>query len=76
MKLGEGIGFPRLLDPDVAARDTRHQVCYQAAIMSDKTQNDKSGERIAKVMARAGLASRREAEAWIAARPRRRSMAR
>ena len=34
--------------------------------MSDKTANDKSGERIAKVMARAGLASRREAEAWIA----------
>jgi 23S rRNA pseudouridine2605 synthase len=33
--------------------------------MSDKT-NDKSGERIAKVMARAGLASRREAEVWIA----------
>ena len=26
-----------------------------------------SGDRIAKVMARAGLASRREAEAWIAA---------
>ena len=27
----------------------------------------KSGERIAKIMARAGLCSRREAEAWIAA---------
>ena len=34
--------------------------------MADKSSNDKSGERIAKVMARAGLASRREAEAWIA----------
>jgi 23S rRNA pseudouridine2605 synthase len=34
--------------------------------MSDKPPHDKSGERIAKVMARAGLASRREAEAWIA----------
>src|SRR5689334_6484929 len=33
--------------------------------MAEKT--DKSGERIAKVIARAGLASRREAEAWIAA---------
>ena len=29
--------------------------------------NDKAGERVAKVIARAGLASRREAEEWIAA---------
>jgi len=35
--------------------------------MPEKDTPDKSGERIAKVMARAGLASRREAEAWIAA---------
>ena len=34
--------------------------------MPDKTQKEISGERIAKVMARAGLASRREAETWIA----------
>ena len=35
--------------------------------MPDTPRSDKSGERIAKVMARAGLASRREAEVWIAA---------
>jgi 23S rRNA pseudouridine2605 synthase len=35
--------------------------------MSDKSHSETSGERIAKVIARAGLASRREAEAWIAA---------
>src|SRR6185369_2060654 len=35
--------------------------------MPEKSNPDKSGERIAKEMARAGLASRREAEAWIAA---------
>ncbi|MGH6727342.1 MAG: pseudouridine synthase, partial [Pseudolabrys sp.] len=35
--------------------------------MPEKPTYDKPGERIAKVMARAGLASRRQAEAWIAA---------
>jgi 23S rRNA pseudouridine2605 synthase len=35
--------------------------------MPENDSGDKQGERIAKVIARAGLASRREAEAWIAA---------
>jgi len=35
--------------------------------MSDKNPAPPPGERIAKVIARAGLASRRDAEAWIAA---------
>ena len=33
----------------------------------DQRENDAKGERIAKVMARAGLCSRRDAEKWIAA---------
>src|SRR6202020_3486061 len=36
--------------------------------MTDTNErSDKTGERVAKVIARAGLASRREAETWIAA---------
>src|SRR5580693_1550183 len=43
---------------------------WRRTIMAGKSgqpQGTKPGERIAKVMARAGLCSRREAEAWIAA---------
>jgi 23S rRNA pseudouridine2605 synthase len=36
-------------------------------VMDDNSKSDNGGERVAKVIARAGLASRREAEAWIAA---------
>jgi len=35
--------------------------------MDDKSKSDNGGDRIAKAIARAGLASRREAEEWIAA---------
>ncbi len=47
----------------------RGRFCYQAAIMARKGDDNEQheGERIAKAIARAGLASRREAEAWIAA---------
>ena len=43
-------------------RDTSYPVCYLAAMADDMGK----GERIAKVIARAGIASRRDAEAMIA----------
>jgi 23S rRNA pseudouridine2605 synthase len=42
-------------------------LCYSHGTMDDNETGHKGGDRIAKVIARAGLASRREAEAWIAA---------
>jgi 23S rRNA pseudouridine2605 synthase len=50
----------------------RHDpLCYQPSsasrTMDHKNDTHKGGERIAKAIARAGLASRREAELWIAA---------
>jgi 23S rRNA pseudouridine2605 synthase len=39
----------------------------EAKVMRKSDNNEQIGERIAKAIARAGLASRREAEAWIAA---------
>jgi 23S rRNA pseudouridine2605 synthase len=56
--------------------DTSPQLCYHAAAraasptirqMNRSDDHPAAGERIARVIARAGLASRREAEAWIAA---------
>src|SRR6516165_3741739 len=60
----EGIASVALCSASLYTPETR---CKIMAGQSDKAGRAKSGERIAKIMARAGLCSRREAEAWIAA---------
>jgi 23S rRNA pseudouridine2605 synthase len=45
--------------------DARHKAGHDEPMTNER--DHKSGERIARVIARAGLASRREAELWIAA---------
>jgi 23S rRNA pseudouridine2605 synthase len=45
----------------------RRDLSVKAAMPRKSDQDPEHGERIAKAIARAGLASRREAEAWIAA---------
>jgi 23S rRNA pseudouridine2605 synthase len=47
--------------------DARHKAGHDSSQMSEDNSRTAPGERIAKVIARAGLASRREAEAWIVA---------
>jgi 23S rRNA pseudouridine2605 synthase len=47
--------------------DGRDKARHDENNMIEKDRQSPAGERIAKVIARAGLASRREAEAWIAA---------
>src|SRR6476620_1574671 len=54
-------GLPRLLCRSV------YKGVGEEIHMATPPPKERPGERIAKVMARAGLASRREAEAWIAA---------
>src|ERR1700726_4982726 len=44
-----------------------YQPCSTSRTMNGTNDQHKPGERVAKVIARAGLASRREAEAWIVA---------
>ncbi|WP_417714891.1 pseudouridine synthase [Roseibium sp. SCP14] len=53
----------RRADPKTAEKSVQKAASVSAARASDDTAD--RGERIAKVMARAGLCSRREAETWV-----------
>ncbi len=67
---------------DGGTRDTRKTLLsgtplsVKRAMARKSDTQDQEGNRIAKVMARAGLCSRREAESWIAGRARSGSTAR
>src|SRR5262245_32132806 len=64
--LEDGHEFSRKPTGCAVSRSVRF--CYQATMTTGKGSNEEEpGERVAKVIARAGLASRREAEAFIAA---------
>src|SRR5690606_40181626 len=41
--------------------------CYGSPVRMSETEKPETADRLAKVMARAGLCSRRDAEGWIAA---------
>src|SRR5262245_5107373 len=65
---GLEVGHEFSREPTGCAVSRLGRFCYQAIMTAGKGSNEEEpGERIAKVIARAGLASRREAEAFIAA---------
>ena len=55
------------MDADVDGRDKPGHDDIESQMNHQNESSDKAGERIAKVIARAGLASRRTAEEWVAA---------
>ena len=55
------------MDADVDGRDKPGHDDIESQMNHQNESSDKAGERIAKVIARAGLASRRAAEEWVAA---------
>src|SRR6266700_3662455 len=63
-----GCGHEFSREPAGCAISGSGRFCYQAIMTAGKSSSEEEpGERIAKVIARAGLASRREAEVFIAA---------